>query len=110
MPSLPSSVGRLTQLGWARGAPCGDRCSSASLRRRRSEPSTRGGEMNARTRIYWRERGGAKGAYADLRDYADGGGGRGAPRPPGGELGTADADTTPLLPRRAAAGPDPGRS
>src|SRR6266849_1481059 len=34
------------------------------------------GRQSKKSRIYWRERGGTKRAYADLRDYADVGGGR----------------------------------
>jgi len=53
--------------------------------------------MNARTRIYWRERGGAKRAYADLRDYADVGGGREALIARGEKLATTDATTAHVL-------------
>ncbi len=49
------------------------------------------------TRIYWRERGGTKRAYADLRDYADAGGGREALVAPGEKVATADATTAQVL-------------
>ena len=50
-----------------------------------------------RSRIYWRERGGARRAYADLRDYADVGGGREPLVAPGEKLATADATTAQVL-------------
>lgn len=48
-------------------------------------------------RIYWRNRGGARRAYADFRDYADVGGGREALVPPGEPLATTDADVAQTL-------------
>ena len=53
--------------------------------------------MSTRRRIYWRERGGTRRAYADLRDYADVGGGREALVAPGEKLATADATTAHVL-------------
>src|SRR5256714_4174077 len=54
--------------------------------------------MAAKPKIYWRERGGGvQRAYADLRDYADVGGGREALVAPGGKLATADATTAHVL-------------
>jgi integrase len=41
-------------------------------------------------RIYWRERGGVRRAYADFRDYADVGGGREPLKPKGAKLATSD--------------------
>ncbi len=49
------------------------------------------------SRIYWRERGGTKRAYADLRDYADVGGGREALVAEGEKLATADETTAQVL-------------
>jgi hypothetical protein len=43
-----------------------------------------------RSRIYWRQRGGARRAYADFRDFADVGGGREALVPKGGTVATTD--------------------
>jgi integrase len=43
-----------------------------------------------KTRIYWRERGGERRAYADFRDFADVGGRREALIPPGGSRATDD--------------------
>jgi len=51
-------------------------------------------------RIYWRERGGAKRAYADFRDYADVGGGKEALAIPGEGRATTDARTAELLAAR----------
>ena len=48
------------------------------------------GRQSKRSRIYWRDRGGTNRAYADLRDYADAGGGREALVAPGEKLATAD--------------------
>ena len=53
--------------------------------------------MSTRRRIYWRERGGTRRAYADLRDYADVGGGREALIARGEKLGTTDATTAQVL-------------
>lgn len=53
--------------------------------------------MSTRTRIYWRERGGARRAYADLRDYADVGGGREALVAPDEKLATSDETTAQVL-------------
>ena len=54
--------------------------------------------MGAKPKIYWRERGGgARRAYADLRDYADVGGGREALVPSGEKLATTDATTAQVL-------------
>jgi integrase len=50
-----------------------------------------------KSRIYWRERGGTKRAYADLRDYADVGGGREALIAKDEKLATADEATAQLL-------------
>ncbi len=44
----------------------------------------------ARSRIYWRERGGERRAYGDFRDYAEVGGGREALIPPGAPTATTD--------------------
>ena len=43
-----------------------------------------------RSRIYWRERGGQRRAYADFRDYCDVGGGREALIPAGQKAATND--------------------
>ena len=48
-------------------------------------------------RLYWRDRGGTRRAYADLRDYADVGGGREALVALGEKLATADATTAQVL-------------
>src|SRR6266550_5963187 len=50
-----------------------------------------------KSRIYWRERGGTTRAYADLRDYADVGGGREALVAEGEKLATADETTAQVL-------------
>ncbi len=50
-----------------------------------------------KSRIYWRERGGTKRAYADLRDYADVGGGREALVASHEKLATADEATAQVL-------------
>lgn len=47
--------------------------------------------------IYWRARGGARRAYADLREYADVGGGREALVATGEKLATSDAATAQTL-------------
>ena len=44
------------------------------------------------SRVFWRERGGARRAYGDFRDYADVGGGREALIVPGEKVATADPD------------------
>jgi integrase len=49
------------------------------------------------SRIYWRERGGTKRAYADLRDYVDVGGSREALIAPNEKLATADEATAQVL-------------
>jgi hypothetical protein len=60
--------------------------------------STPEAEMGAKPKIYWRERGGGvRRAYADLRDYADVGGGREALIARGEKLATADATTAQVL-------------
>ena len=48
-------------------------------------------------RIYWRDRGGAKRAYADFRDFADVGGGREALVALGEKVATADPTTAQVL-------------
>lgn len=53
--------------------------------------------MKTRTQIYWRVRGGARRAYADLREYADVGGQREALVAPGEKRATADAATAQVL-------------
>ncbi len=55
------------------------------------------GRQSKKSRIYWRERGGTRRAYADLRDYADVGGGREALVPPGEKVATADETTAHVL-------------
>src|SRR5947199_5032994 len=52
--------------------------------------------QRGKSRIYWRERGGTTRAYADVRDYADVGGGREAIVAPGEKLATADETTAQL--------------
>ncbi len=57
--------------------------------------------MKARTHIYWRDRGGARRAYADLREYADVGGRREPLVAPGEKRATSDPATAQeLLARR----------
>jgi len=55
------------------------------------------GKQSKKSRIYWRERGGTRRAYADLRDYADVGGGREAIVAPGEKLATPDETTAQVL-------------
>src|SRR5574341_2513892 len=55
------------------------------------------GRQSKKSRIYWRERGGTRRAYADLRDYADVGGGREALVAPGEKVATADETTAHVL-------------
>src|SRR6266852_6137748 len=55
------------------------------------------GRQSKKSRIYWRERGGTRRAYADLRDYADVGGGREALVALGEKLATADETTAQVL-------------
>lgn len=55
------------------------------------------GKQSMKSRVYWRERGGTRRAYADLRDYADAGGGREALVAQGEKLATADATTAQVL-------------
>src|SRR5436309_10901419 len=55
------------------------------------------GKQSKKSRIYWRDRGGTNRAYADLRDYADAGGGREALVAPGEKLATADETTAQVL-------------
>lgn len=55
------------------------------------------GRQGKKSRIYWRERGGTKRAYADLRDYADVGGGREALVADGEKLATSDETTAQVL-------------
>jgi integrase len=55
-------------------------------------------------RIYWRDRGGQRRAYADLRDYADVGGGREALKPEGSTRATTDqAEAAAILEKRLEA-------
>ena len=49
------------------------------------------------SRIYWRERGGTQRAYADLRDYADVGGGREALIAPSEKVATSDEAIAQVL-------------
>src|SRR4051812_39347436 len=51
----------------------------------------------SRQRLYWRERGGARRAYADFRDYADVGGRREPLVPPGQRLATLDLEVAQIL-------------
>jgi integrase len=51
-------------------------------------------------RIYWRQRGGARRAYGDFRDYADVGGGLQALIAPGEKLATTDPRTAEVLAAR----------
>ena len=53
--------------------------------------------QRGRLRIYWRERGGARRAYGDFRDYADVGGGRETLVAQGEKLATTDATTAQVL-------------
>ena len=53
--------------------------------------------QRGKSRIYWREPGGTTRAYADLRDYADVGGGREALVAEGEKLATADETTAQVL-------------
>src|SRR6266705_5988598 len=53
--------------------------------------------QSKKSRIYWRERGGTRRAYADLRDHADVGGGREALVAEGEKLATADETTAQVL-------------
>ena len=53
--------------------------------------------MRGKTLIYWRDRGGVKRAYADLREYADVGGKREALKPPGKKQATDDPDLAQAL-------------
>src|SRR5213592_5191121 len=55
------------------------------------------GRRSKKSRIYWRERGGTRRAYADVRDYADVGGGREALVAEGEKLATADETTAQVL-------------
>src|SRR5881397_3686016 len=55
------------------------------------------GRQSKQSRIYWRERGGTRRAYADLRDYADVGGGREALVAEAEKLATADETTAQVL-------------
>jgi len=55
------------------------------------------GRQSKKSRIYWRERGGTKRAYADVRDYADVGGGREALVAEGEKLATADETMAQVL-------------
>ncbi|MEE9246711.1 MAG: hypothetical protein V3U63_10985, partial [Gemmatimonadota bacterium] len=52
---------------------------------------------NRKSRIYWRDQGGARRAYADFRDYADAGGGREALIPSGEKHATTDPDVAQKL-------------
>ena len=51
----------------------------------------------ARSRVYWRERGGICRAYGEFRDYADLGGGQEALVVPGEKLATADPHAAEVL-------------
>ncbi len=53
--------------------------------------------MSPRPKIYWRERGGVRRAYADLREYAEVGGRREALIALGEKLATADPTTAQVL-------------
>src|SRR6266704_731556 len=53
--------------------------------------------MKTRTHIYWRVRGGARRAYADMREYADVGGGRDALVARGEKRATTDPATAQVL-------------
>ncbi len=53
--------------------------------------------MKTRTQIYWRQRGGVRRAYADLREYADVGGKREAIVAQGETLATSDPATAQVL-------------
>jgi integrase len=53
--------------------------------------------MRTRTHIYWRDRGGVRRAYADLREYADVGGGREPLVAPAEKLATSDPATAQVL-------------
>lgn len=53
--------------------------------------------MKGRPRIYWRDQGGVRRAYADLRSYADVGGKQEALRPPGASAATTDPDEAEAL-------------
>src|SRR5260370_37829292 len=84
--------------------------SSSPIALRRACRATRGNAqhstpeagMKTRTQIYWRERGGARRAYAALREYADVGGKREALVAPGETLATNAAATALVrLARRA---------
>src|SRR2546428_2827229 len=55
------------------------------------------GRQSKKSRICWRERGGRSRAYADLRDYADVGGGREALVAADERLATADETTAQVL-------------
>ena len=55
------------------------------------------GRPKKNSRIYWRDRGGTRRSYADLRDYADVGGGREALVAHGEKLATADDTTAQVL-------------
>src|SRR5437660_2524986 len=55
------------------------------------------GRQSKKSRIYWRERGGTRRAYADVRDYADVGGGRDALVAADEKLATADETTAQVL-------------
>src|SRR5207253_11341735 len=58
------------------------------------------GRQSKKSRIYWRERGGTKRAYADVRDYADVGGGREELVAEGEKLATSEETTATALPAR----------
>src|SRR5712692_1942674 len=53
--------------------------------------------MRSRRQIYWRERGGVRRAYADLREYADVSGKREALVAAGEKLATSDSATAQVL-------------
>src|SRR5438445_3951699 len=83
-----SNVGRATWLTWMRGGQCGEG---------RKTSTSEAHDMKTRTHIYWRLRGGARRAYADLREYADVGGGREALVARGEKRATTDPATAQVL-------------
>src|SRR2546425_7072902 len=82
-----SSVARAPWLSSVRGGRCGEE----------RKTSTSEADMKTRTHIYWRDRGGARRAYADLREYADVGGGREALVARGEKRATTDPATAQVL-------------
>src|SRR2546428_10558575 len=78
-----SSVARAPWLSSVRGGRCGEE----------RKTSTSEADMKTRTHIYWRDRGGARRAYADLREEADVGGGGEGLVARGEERGTTETTT-----------------